>query len=333
MKITTSSITTSIISLGLLICLSVANKSQAAPQDRRLPLPVIEETLSLPYQTVSVLGSQMAYLEQGKGDVVLFLHGNPTSAYLWRNILPYVAKSHRAVAIDLIGMGYSGKPRIAYTFEDHARYLEAFIDKMGFKTITLVGHDWGATLAWNYAKRHPGRVTRLAFMEGVLPPVFPQPSFEAMGAEMGGMFRALKDETQGREMVIQGNMFVEKVLPSFVNRSLGPEAMAAYRKPFQKEADRWPTLVWPREVPIAGKPAQTVQTLSEIERFMSTTKMPVLLLYADPGVLVPPAAIGWYTSRVSNLEASYIGQGLHFIQEDQPDAIGRELTDWMRRSD
>jgi len=153
-----------------------------------------------------------------------------------------------------------------------------------------------------------------------------------MGEEMGGMFRSLKDKTQGQEMVIEGNMFVEQVLPGFVNRVLGPVAMAAYRKPFKNKADRAPMLVWPREVPIAGEPKGMVQLLNDIEHFMSKTKMPVLLLYAEPGVLVSPTTVGWYTSRISNLETNYIGQGFHFIQEDQPDAIGRELTDWMRRT-
>jgi len=158
------------IMLWFLSFQTFADQPQPLQGDRKLPVPVIEEILSLPYHTVSVLGSQMAYLEQGKGDVVLFIHGNPTSSYLWRNIIPYVSKGHRAIAIDLIGMGNSDKPDISYTFEDHAKYLAAFIDEMGFKRVTLVGHDWGAALAWDYARQHPDHVTRLAFMEGVLPP-------------------------------------------------------------------------------------------------------------------------------------------------------------------
>lgn len=332
MKLVSLKLATSIVALGLLSFQSGAAEPQAAPKNPQLPLPVIEETLSLPYQTVSVLGSQMTYLEQGQGDVVLFIHGNPTSAYLWRNILPYVAKSHRAIAVDLVGMGNSDKPDIAYTFADHYRYLEAFIDTLSLENLTIVGHDWGAALAWEYARNNPDRVTKLAFMEGVLPPAFPQPSFEAMGEEMGGMFRAFKDEAQGNEMVIKGNMFVEQVLPGFANRPLGPEAMRAYRAPYLEEADRKPTLAWPREVPIAGEPAANVEFLSGIEAFMAKTKMPVLLAYAEPGVLIPPQAVDWYVGKIANLETTFIGQGLHFIQEDQPDAIGRALSDWMRRN-
>lgn len=298
----------------------------------KLPQPQISETLNIPRKSVDVLGGAMSYLELGSGEPVLFIHGNPTSAYLWRNVMPYIATGNRAIAIDLIGMGSSAKPDIGYSFADHYRYLEAFIDKLGLNKVTIVGHDWGAALAWEYARQHPDRVTRLAFMEGVLPPSFPQPSFEAMGEKMGGMFRAFKDEKQGHKLVIEDNMFVEQVLPGFINRPLGNEALAAYRAPYLKAADRKPMLAWPREVPIAGEPASNVKILSGIEAFMGETKMPVLLVYAEPGVLVPPQAVSWYVGKIADIETVFIGQGLHFIQEDQPDGIGRALADWMRRN-
>ena len=281
----------------------------------KLPLPEISETLTVPRKNVDVLGSTMSYLELGEGDPVLFIHGNPTSAYLWRNIMPYVANTNRAIAIDLIGMGRSGKPDIGYTFADHYNYLEAFIDTLGLEELTLVTHDWGAALGWDYARRNPDKVVRLAFMEGVLPSAFPRPTFESMGEEMGNMFRAFKDKEQGHKLVIEDNMFVEQVLPGFVNRALGDRARAEYGAPYLKAADRKPTLVWPREVPIEGKPAANVNTLEAIAAFMETTGMPVLLTYAEPGV-----------------ETAFIAQGLHFIQEDQPDAIGRAISDWMRRN-
>lgn len=298
----------------------------------KLPAPDISETLSVPRHSVAVLDSAMSYLELGSGEPVLFIHGNPTSAYLWRNVMPHAAGSHRAIAVDLIGMGSSGKPDIGYTFADHYRYLEAFVDALGLPPLTIVGHDWGATLAWEYARRHPDRVKRLAFMEGVLPPAFPRPSFESMGEEMGGMFRAFKDEAKGHKLVIEDNMFVEKVLPGFVSRTLGGQAMGAYRAPYLEQAHRKPTLSWPREVPIVGEPAANVRLLADIEAFMATTAMPVLLAYAEPGVLIPPAGVGWYADRIANLETAFVGQGLHFIQEDQPDAIGRALADWIRRN-
>lgn len=303
----------------------------AETNPNKLPLPSVSEAHDLTQNTVAVLDSHMAYLEAGSGEVILFVHGNPTSSYLWRNVLPYVSDTHRAVAVDLIGMGQSGKPDIAYSFEDHFRYLDAFVQTLGDDKIILVGHDWGAALSWAYAQRNPQKVEAIAFMEGVLPPAFPQPSFDAMGEEMGGMFRAFKDPVQGREMIIKNNMFVTEILPGFVNRPLGEAAMAAYTAPFMVEADREPVLAWPQEVPIAGEPAATVDALQKIDAFMSETDLPVLLLYAEPGALVPPQAVPWYTQKIANIETGFVGQGLHFIQEDQPDAIGRAIQDWVRR--
>lgn len=305
----------------------------AAGQDAlKLPSPVIPEELTVAPKSVDVLGSRMTYLEMGEGDPVLFIHGNPTSSYLWRNVMPYVTKGHRAVAIDLIGMGGSGKPDIAYTFENHYRYLSEFIHNLGLKKVSLVGHDWGATLAWEYARRNPAKVRRIAFMEGVLPPMFPFPSFEAMGPEMEKMFRAFKDPVEGPRVVMDENMFVEQVLPKFVNRSLGDEAMRAYRAPYLSREDRKPVLAWPREVPIGGEPATTTAVMRNIADFMTRTKIPVLLIYAEPGAILPPATVGWYVERIANLETSFIGQGFHYIQEDHPDAIGREIADWIRRN-
>ncbi|WP_165351144.1 haloalkane dehalogenase [Ciceribacter ferrooxidans] len=313
---------------------SLVASRPAAAQDvaSKLPALPIAEELTIPRREIAVLGSTMSYLEQGKGEVVLFLHGNPSAAYLWRNVIPSVSLSHRAVAVDLIGMGHSGKPDIQYGFADHARYLDAFVEAMGLERITLVGHDWGAALAWDFARRHPDKVVRLAFMEGVLPPAFPQPSYEAMGKEMGGMFRAMRDPQEGRRMIMENNMFVEQILPMMINRSLGEKARREYGLPYRQIGDRLPTWAWPRDVPIGGEPASSVRLMNDIQSFMAKTRMPVLLAYADPGVLVPPQAVPFYTGLIRNLETAFVGQGLHFIQEDQPAAIGRALADWLRRN-
>lgn len=313
--------------------LGLASLSPAAAQDGpKLPPVEISEELTIPRQSVDVLDSTMSYLELGTGDPVLFLHGNPSSAYLWRNIMPYLGDTHRAIAPDLIGMGHSGKPDIRYSFAEHAEYLDAFIAKLGLTNITLVAHDWGAALAWNYARRNPDNVVRIAFMEGVLPPIFPQPSYEAMGEQMGGLFRALQDPVQGPEMVIDNNFFVQQILPMMINRPLGDLAKAEYNRPYEKAEDRKPTLTWPQEIPIGGKPADVIEMLGEVEAFMKSTDKPVLLLYAEPGAIVPAQVIPWYEANIKNLETGYVGQGLHFIQEDNPDAIGRELNDWVRRN-
>ncbi|WP_300303230.1 haloalkane dehalogenase [Ferrovibrio sp.] len=318
--------------LGAITLLTTPLPAAAQEMARKLPMPSISEQLTIPRYDIAVLNSAMSYLEQGEGEVVLFLHGNPSAAYLWRNVMPFVSENHRAIAVDLIGMGRSGKPDIAYSFADHARYLEAFVEAMGLERFTLVGHDWGAALAWDFARRHPDKVLRLAFMEGVLPPAFPQPSYEAMGEEMGGMFRAMRDPEQGRQMIMENNMFIEQILPMMIDRPLGDAARTEYGLPYRQAEDRLPTWTWPREVPIGGEPAAMVTLMNHIRSFMGETKMPVLLAYAEPGVLVPPAAVPFYTGLVENLETAYVGRGLHFIQEDQPVAIGRAIADWLRRN-
>lgn len=322
-----------IVSVFLGLCIGTANAnvpadSSAGYKINRLP---VSEALEFERRSIKVFDSQMSYLELGDGEPVLFVHGNPTSAYLWRNILPKAAKTNRAIAVDLIGMGRSKKPDIDYTFADHYRYFSEFVKQKKLKNITLVGHDWGAALAWEYARNNPGQVKRLAFMEGVLPPNFPFASFEAMGPDMGNMFMAFKDPVQGKKMVIDDNMFVEQLLPGFVNRPLGELAMTEYRAPYLTKASRKPLLVWPLQVPIGGEPKDTEQVMKDIETFMGKTKMPVLLLYASPGVILPPAAVPWYVKQITNIETSYVGVGLHFIQEDQPESISLALADWIRR--
>lgn len=320
----------SLAALFLAVSAAVQGGSANA-HEAKLPAPVISEGLTIARKSVDVLGSTMSYLEDGHGKPILFIHGNPTSAYLWRNILPHVSDTHRAIAVDLIGMGHSGKPDIEYSYTDHYAYLEAFVEALDLRDITLVVHDWGATLGWDYARRNPDRVIRIAFMEGVLPPAFPITDISAMG-ETGGALTAMRTPGQGERMVLEGNMFVEQMLPGFVNRPLGAEAMTEYRAPFLNSKDRLPTLQWPRELPIEGKPADTTTIMEEIGRFMQSTTMPTLFLYAEPGVVGPPQVADWYATHLRNIETAYIGQGFHFIQEDQPNAIGRAVSDWLRRN-
>ena len=315
----------SLFILTLIIC------AQTFAQNK-LPAPVINDEIAITQKSIAVLDSRMSYIETGEGNVVLFLHGNPTSSFLWRNIIPFVSETHRAIAPDLIGMGNSGKPESSYSFNEHYKYLEAFIAKMKLKNITLVIHDWGAALGFEYALNHPDNVKHIAFMEGVLPPIFPQPSFEAMGEEMGGMFRAFKDPVQGKELVIDNNMFIEQVLPGFVNRPLSKKALDVYRAPYLKPEDRAPVLAWPRNIPIEGQPQENVQAMQRIETFMKTSEIPMLLLYTKPGVLINDQVLDWYTSNIKNIETNFVGQGFHFIQEDQPEAIGRAIRDWLRRN-
>lgn len=308
-----------------------ANKTMSSSTDFKLPRPDISPDFPYESKYVSVNGSKMHYVEAGEGDPVVFIHGNPTSSYLWRNVIPWVKQRKRAIAIDLIGMGKSDKPDIDYTFDDHFAYVSQFIEKLHLKNITLVIHDWGATLGFEYARRNPQRVRAIAFMEGVLPPAFPQPSYQSMGKEMGDMFRMFRDPVKGREMLVTHNGFVEQILPAFVNRSLSETEMDHYREPYRTEGSRKPVYLWPQEIPIGGQPARTTATLQNIKIFLENSDLPMLLLYASPGAVIPPQAVPWFTSRVKHIETAYVGQGFHFIQEDQPEAVGRAINDWLRR--
>ena len=282
-------------------------------------------------QTVSVHGSDMAYVDVGAGQPVLFIHGNPTSSYLWRNIIPYVTGGYRAVAVDLIGMGDSAKPDIAYTLEDHARYVDGFIDALGLEDIVLVIHDWGTALGMRFARLNPDRVSALAFLEAIVPPGLPVPSYEAMGPEFGEMFRNLRTPGVGEQMVLEENFFIEGLLPSAVARGLTDAEMAAYRAPYPTPESRLPTLQWPREIPIGGEPAYATEQVLANGDWLAATEIPKLLFYAQPGALTPPQVADHMAQNLSNIETRLVGVGIHYLQEDHPHVIGQGLADWLRR--
>ncbi len=280
---------------------------------------------------VEVFGQRMHYVELGEGDPILFIHGQPASSYLWRNVMPHVAKRGRAIAIDLIGMGQSGKPKIEYRYADHIRYLEGFIQALGLKNITLVGHDWGSVLAMDYAMRHGGNVSGLVLMEALIPPVFPLKSIEALPSEARELFAGFRDPVMGRKLLIEQNVFIEKMLPGMTRRALTKSEMDAYRAPFLDPTTREPLYRWPNELPIAGKPADMHARFLRIGAWLKKTTLPKLHLYASPGVVNPPPVAAWTAANLKNIETAYIGPGLHFVQEDQPEAIGRAMEDWLRR--
>lgn len=277
---------------------------------------------------VHVRGSEMHYVEAGEGDPILFLHGNPTSSYLWRNIIPHVAGLGRAIAPDLIGMGKSDKPDIDYRFFDHVEYVEGFIDNLGLRDVTLVVHDWGSALGFHYAHHHPANVRGLAFMEAILAPVA---SWDDFHPDFQQMFRALRTEGVGWEMVVGQNFFIEKVLPGAIVRELSEEEMDAYREPFRDEASRKPIWRWPNEIPIEGHPPDVAMAVGAYNAWLQETDIPKLLFHAKPGALMRAEAVEWCRANLSNLETVDVGAGIHFIQEDAPDEIGRALADWIER--
>ncbi len=283
---------------------------------------------------VEIDGAKIAYVDEGEGRPVVFLHGNPTSSYLWRNIIPYVTDNYRAIAPDLIGMGDSDKPDIGYTLEDHIRYIEGFIEALGLEDIVFVIHDWGSVIGMRYARLNEDNVRAIAFMEAIVPPAMPVSSYEAMGPEAGEMFRNLRTPGTGEDMVLEGNFFVERILPEFgVMRDLTEAEMSTYRAPYPTPESRLPTLQWPREIPIGGEPVFSVLEVSKNGDWLTQSRMPKLFFYAEPGALLPPQVADFMAANVPNLEIRFVGAGLHFLQEDHPHVIGQGLRDWLRRLD
>lgn len=276
---------------------------------------------------VSVLDTEMAYVDAGAGDPVVFLHGNPTSSYLWRNVIPHVEPRARCLAPDLVGMGESGAaPDDSYRFADHARYLDAFFEALGLtENVTLVGHDWGGALGFYWAYRNPEKVRAIAYMETIVSPL----SWEAWPEDARGTFQALRSE-EGEEMVLQNNAFVERILPSSVLRELTAEEMDVYRRPYPTEESRLPTLVWPRELPIDGEPEDVVETVEDYSRWLAETEVPKLFVNADPGVILTGAQREFCRTWRNQEEVTV--SGAHFVQEDSPHEVGEAIAAFVSRT-
>jgi len=298
-------------------------------------VPPLEVSAEFPYthKYVEILGSTMAYVDEGQGDPILFLHGQPTSSYLWRNIMPFMEGKGRLVAPDNIGFGKSDQPELAYTFSDHYRYFEAFVEELGLKNITLVVHDWGSGLGLHYAAQHPENIKGIVTMEALHAPMLPAASYDAMPPNMGGFFTMVRNPETGRDLLIKDNAWLRDggFLEAFTNRPIAPEALEVYRAPHETETSRIQVNQWPNEIPINGQPAVTTQIIADYNRFLEQTDLPWLFLYASPGATAPAEAADYWAARAKNIETVYIGAGLHYVQEDQPYAIGRAIADWHHR--
>jgi haloalkane dehalogenase len=279
------------------------------------------------HREVDVLDSKMAYVDTGEASNinVVFLHGNPTSSYLWRNIIPHVASNARCIAPDLIGMGRSGKPAIDYRFADHSRYLSALLNTiLPEGDVVLVIHDWGSALGLDWARRHQDRVSGIALMEFITPlrwDVFPE---EARAA-----FKAFRSPETGRKLLIDENAFIESILPTSIIRKLTDTEMDYYREPFRSAASREPLYRWPNELPIEGSPADVVEIVEKYHEWLLNTDIPKLLFWASPGGLIPEKAAEWYASTLKNVHSIGTGLGVHYVQEDNPHLIGREIAEWL----
>jgi haloalkane dehalogenase len=277
---------------------------------------------------IPVLDSAMSYVEAGiPGPTVLFLHGNPTSSHIWRNIIPHVAPHGRCIAPDLIGYGQSGKPDIDYRFFDHVRYLDAFLDALDIAEMVLVAQDWGTALAFHLAARRPRRILGLAFMEFIRP--FERWEDFHQRPQARDLFKAVRTPDVGEKLVLEDNVFVEKVLPASVLRTMNNEEMAVYRAPFPTAQSRKPVLRLPRELPIEGKPADVAAISEHDHRALRLSLYPKLLFAGDPGALISPQAAEEFASGLTNCRFINLGPGAHYLQEDHADAIGAAIADWL----
>ncbi len=287
---------------------------------------VISAVDPYPRRSVRVLDSEMAYVDTGAGDPIVFLHGNPTSSYLWRNIIPHVAPLARCLAPDLIGMGASGTaPDGSYRFVDHARYLAAWFEALDLRqNVTLIIHDWGSALGFDWAQRHPERVRGIAYMEAIVRPV----TWEEWPAAARGIFQALRSPA-GEAMVLEKNVFVERILPGSVLRGLTEAEMAVYRRPYLAPGEsRRPTLTWPRELPIDGEPQDVVAVVQRYADWLAGSDVPKLFINAEPGAILTGAQRAFCRSWPNQHEVTV--RGNHFLQEDAPAEIGRAIAEWYR---
>lgn len=294
------------------------------------PLPVPSST-RYAYKTVDVLGSNMAYVESGRGDPILFLHGVPTSSYLWRNVMPHVEKQGHVIALDLIGFGKSDQPPLDYSFADHYRYVEAFVETMDLHNITLVMHDWGSGLGLHYARLNTDRIKAIVTMESIVAPIMPADNYDTMPRGSANFFRKVRAPLSGAKLIIEDNYFIERVLPNSIVRPLSPRAHDVYREPFPNERSRIQINQWPNQMPIGGNPKDVHEIVAAYNDWLQRTELPWLFLYASPGTLNPPEAAEYWTGHAQNIETAFIGAGIHYVQEDQPYAIGRAISDWYRR--
>jgi haloalkane dehalogenase len=280
--------------------------------------------------SVDVLDSNIHYREEGTGRPFVFLHGNPTSSYLWRNVLPGIGDPARRLAPDLIGMGASGKPDVGYRFADHARYLDAWFERLELDGVVLVGHDWGGALAFDWARRHPDRVRGVAVLETILRPMswddFPQ------GARP--IFEAARTPGRGEEMAREGDRFIDQGLPAGVRTGLAAADHDVYREPYRTPESRRPLVQWPREMPLEGEPADVVERVEAYDRWLADSRdVPKLLLAFDPGpgIMVSPDLVAWCEANVAALEVEPCGEAGHHAPEDRPEAIAAAISGWADR--
>ncbi len=278
-----------------------------------------------PRNRVLALDTEISYVDTGSGAPVVFLHGNPTSAYLWRNIIPHISGGARCLAPDLVGMGDSGKmPSGTYRFVEHARYLDAWFEALGLdRDVILVCHDWGSALAFHWARRYAKRVAGITYMEAIVQSL----TWEQWPEAARRVFQGFRSDA-GEAMVLDNNVFVERVLPGSIIRDLTDDEMAVYRRPYLEPGEsRRPTLSWPREIPLDGEPADVVEIVDDYSAWLAESEIPKLFVNADPGAILTGEQREFCRTWPNQREVTV--KGVHFIQEDSPDEIGEAIAGWL----
>jgi|TARA_B100000408_G_scaffold16333_1_gene11181 haloalkane dehalogenase len=286
-------------------------------------------SITLKKQKISINNKNIAYVESGSGDPIIFLHGNPTSSYLWRNITPHLESQGRCICIDLIGMGDSDKldnpDENSYQFEEHYHYVNAAIESLtNGENITFVIHDWGSALGFNWCYHNPDSIKGIAYMEAIVKEM----TWEDWRDEAKGIFQGFRSDA-GESLVLEKNYFVERVLPGSIIRRLSDEEIEEYRRPFINPGeDRRPTLSWPREIPIEGQPANVCEIVNQYAEWMQTNDIPKLFINAEPGAITTGRIRDYCRSWKNQTEVTV--KGVHFIQEDSPDDIGKAISTWYK---
>jgi haloalkane dehalogenase len=291
---------------------------------------VVSSDLGYEKKRATIEGREMAYIEAGSGDPIVFFHGNPTSSYLWRNVIPHLEGLGRCIAPDMIGMGDSQKLEdsgpTSYRFVEHRKYLYGLLEHLGVgENVVLVGHDWGGAFAFHWAQRNPGAVQGIAYMETIIEPL----SWDEWPEAARGIFQGFRSPA-GEEMVLEKNIFIEAVLPRSILRDLSDAEMDAYRAPYLEAGEsRRPTLTWPRELPIDGEPNDVHQIVADYAHWLSETDIPKLFICGDPGSIMIGPRLDFARSLKNQQEVTV--KGAHFLQEDSPDEIGAAVAEFVKK--
>ena len=287
-----------------------------------------------PKKIANILGHDMAYVDEGPKDgrPIVFLHGNPASSYLWRNIIPHVMSDDtRVIVPDLIGMGDSAKPKLENTYLDSAAHLHALLDSFDLQNAVLVIHDWGSALGWHYARTRPERIAAISFMEAMAPPFMPIHSYSDLG-QFEEFLRNINTPGVGEEMILNQNVFLDQFMKhGSPNGALSDAVMAEYNRYYPTPESRQILLDWPREIPVAGQPADVHEIVKANSEWLLTTEFPKLMFHVDPGAIISMQQAETLKQTLKNLDTVYLGKGGHFIQEDYPDEIGSKLAEWINQ--